>query len=316
MSLSPSSRLGLIIALNDAGLARDPKRRRAIAVEMSKKLQAMKLGIEDNCIVDPRTVRERDSEQAARQASKADKLIKGGMDEWVAHNAASEEAAEWRRAEDDKQAIEHSPKAQLLRKLRSLDAMLSVLPPELRAEVGGFVQLAQFPTDEARLKEIGRHTEKMSTVVERFLDDENRDSIEPSLEQAPMPDGSPLPDTLPLRISDSVLSSSSVIAVGMAAWCVSLALLEFNPPFRFSSVRWPFQLSQWAICAGSALLGLRFGRNTWRGIVILIVAVLFNPIAPIRFDQAWSAVEWIAAAALISTTEVARRCAGGIIGKS
>ena len=240
-----------------------------------------------------------------------------------AKNTAHEEAAEWRREADEIQKVDHSPKAQQLRDLRTLDLMMSALPPEIRAKVGGFVKLAEFSTDEARFKEIGRRREKISKLLEDFIVEENAAALDRLIEKA-TPNGgkgkklggSPLPDTLPLRISDSVLSSSSVIAVGMAAWCVSLALLEFNPPFRFSSVRWPFQLSQWAICAGSALLGLRFGRNTWRGIVILIVAVLFNPIAPIRFDQAWSAVEWIAAAALISTTEVVRRCAGGIIGKS
>ena len=409
MSLSPSKRLGLIIARNDAALARDPDQRREINVAMLKKLQAQQFGIEERGITEERTGRDLNKEQAFREAarreeleavvygrygeildnaaltqawgagpvlaylatssplhgrlmSKSDALRRyagaagydgaeglprflfgGGLsvDEaaqalfeeglisdghvdtmWQAihdelntatryrefketakeelkraKNTAHEEAAEWRREADEIQKVDHSPKAQQLRDLRTLDLMISALLPEIRAKVGGFVKLAEFSTDEARFKEIGRRREKISKLLERFLADENRDSIEPSLEQAPMPDGSPLPDTPVLRNPASVLSSSSLLAFGMAAWCIVLAAVDFH-------ARWPYEVSKWGICAGSIVLARHFEKGSWRFLLVCILAVIFNPIAPIHFANAWHTVDGIAAVGFVAVSPV------------
>ena len=74
MSLSPSKRLGLIIARNDAALARDPDQRREINVAMLKKLQAQQFGIEERGITEERTGRDLNKEQAFREAARREEL--------------------------------------------------------------------------------------------------------------------------------------------------------------------------------------------------------------------------------------------------
>lgn len=82
------------------------------------------------------------------------------------------------------------------------------------------------------------------------------------------------------------------LPLGMATWCAILAFVEFDS-------LWPYQLSRWALCSGSAILAVRFGPSTWRGIVACILAVLFNPIAPIHFGDAWPVVDCLSAISLI-----------------
>lgn len=86
--------------------------------------------------------------------------------------------------------------------------------------------------------------------------------------------------------------STFTLALGMAAWCVILIFAEFDS-------LWPYQLSRWALCSGSAILAFRFGPDTWRGVVACIIAILFNPIAPIHFGDAWPVIDCLAAIALI-----------------
>lgn len=86
--------------------------------------------------------------------------------------------------------------------------------------------------------------------------------------------------------------SAHWLPLTMAAWCVILIFAEFDS-------LWPYQLSQWAICSGSAILAFRFGPDTWRGVVACIIAILFNPIAPIHFGDAWPVIDCLAAIALI-----------------
>lgn len=50
--------------------------------------------------------------------------------------------------------------------LRTLDAILSAFPPEIRAKVGGFVKLAEHSTDKAREAEITRRLAKLEEVIE------------------------------------------------------------------------------------------------------------------------------------------------------
>jgi hypothetical protein len=108
------------------------------------------------------------------------------------------------------------------------------------------------------------------------------------------------PTQAPPTLRETLLKTPSALALGMAAWCVVLAFSDLNPPFVGSDPRWPFQLSGWALCVGSILLGIQYGQKTWRGFAAFVVAVLFNPIAPIRFNDAWPTVELITAAGLMA----------------
>lgn len=101
-----------------------------------------------------------------------------------AKKQAREEAAEWRREQDEMQAEDWNPKERLLRDMRALDAVLSVLPPELRAKVGGFIKLAELTTDKARMKEIERRMKKMGGLVEDYLQKENIEALDRLIEKA------------------------------------------------------------------------------------------------------------------------------------
>jgi hypothetical protein len=89
-----------------------------------------------------------------------------------AKNQAREEMHDWRHEEDKKQREDWNPKTRLVRDLRTLDAILSVLPAELRGKVGGFVKLATLGSDEARAKEINRRIDKLAVLVEKHLQTE------------------------------------------------------------------------------------------------------------------------------------------------
>lgn len=101
-----------------------------------------------------------------------------------AKDQAHEEAFEWRRRQDEMQAKDWSPRARLLRDLRTLDAIIAVLPPELRGKVGGFVKLAALSTDEARANEINRRIDKLGELVEDYLKTETTEAMERLLERA------------------------------------------------------------------------------------------------------------------------------------
>jgi MFS family permease len=65
----------------------------------------------------------------------------------------------------------------------------------------------------------------------------------------------------------------------------------------FDSV-WVYDLAKWAVCSLSVYLGVYLWKRDLRRslIPLAVVAVAFNPIAPVRFDDdAWKVVGWIAA---------------------
>ncbi len=100
-----------------------------------------------------------------------------------AKEQARAEAAEWRKTADAKQKRDNSPQKRLLRSMRILDAALSVFPPELRAKVGGFIDLAKHSTDEARVKVIDERIKKMDELLEKHLRKEYIEAIEDTLEK-------------------------------------------------------------------------------------------------------------------------------------
>ena len=56
--------------------------------------------------------------------------------------------------------------------LRTLDAVLSVLPPEVQKQIGGYIQMAKLTTDAQRLGEITRRIGKIDTALEKYLREE------------------------------------------------------------------------------------------------------------------------------------------------
>jgi hypothetical protein len=101
-----------------------------------------------------------------------------------AKEQARSEAGAWRAEQAEMQKKDWNPKARLLRDLRTLDALLSVFPAEVRGKVGGFVKLATLGTDKARLDEIGRRIEKLSEVVEKHLQKETTEAMDSLVEKA------------------------------------------------------------------------------------------------------------------------------------
>jgi hypothetical protein len=79
-----------------------------------------------------------------------------------------------------------------------------------------------------------------------------------------------------------------------AAWCIVLALADFRDG-------WIYDLSKWALCGVCAYTGFRFWKEGSRRLLIPlgIMAVIFNPFAPIRFGDAWPIVDTLASAAFL-----------------
>lgn len=90
---------------------------------------------------------------------------------------ARKETQAWRDEQDAMQAKDWSPRASLVRDMQTLDAMLSVLPAEVRGKVGGFVRLAQLGSEKSRLEEIQRRIERLDILLEKHLQKELREHI-------------------------------------------------------------------------------------------------------------------------------------------
>jgi hypothetical protein len=74
--------------------------------------------------------------------------------------------------------------AEIFRKLRMLEAIASVLPPELRARAGGVIQVAGLKTAKAGTEEIERRLAILSPLVEEYLHKENAAALERLIEKA------------------------------------------------------------------------------------------------------------------------------------
>jgi hypothetical protein len=193
-SVSPGSRLELLQNRVQTALAKNPAKRLEIARNAALKLQELQYNWETDRLtaqgdkirplVERRSSESLDSEQAVRQATHADDLMRSGVPEKQARNQAREAAFEWRKEQDAMQSKDYSPKARLLRDLRTLDAILGVLPAEIRGKVGGFVKLATLGSDKARLEEINRRVDKMGTLVEKYLQAETSDAMRALIEKA------------------------------------------------------------------------------------------------------------------------------------
>lgn len=78
-------------------------------------------------------------------------------------------ADEWLKGEVEKQKRDYNPTERTKRALVMYDAILKALPPKLRGSMGGFVQIGNLKTDEARLKFLEKKLDKADDVVERFI---------------------------------------------------------------------------------------------------------------------------------------------------
>lgn len=86
-----------------------------------------------------------------------------------ARQQAKEEATAWMNDRLNEEAANYSPRQRLLRALATLDAILSVMPPEVRGKVGGYTQLAKLNSDEARLKFLNERIAKADAALEKWL---------------------------------------------------------------------------------------------------------------------------------------------------
>jgi hypothetical protein len=115
-----------------------------------------------------------------------DTLVKGNEEARSAQRAVREveqKAAKQAREESDAWAKDQkakvpTPKQKQLAALRTLDAILSAFPAEIRGQVGGFVKLASLGTDKAREAEIVKRLEKLDKVVEKAAKKHYLDAIE------------------------------------------------------------------------------------------------------------------------------------------
>ena len=176
MSIGPRAKLDAVQARLDARLEKDPAARRKIAAEAARRLRKLETDWTTerltwngkiDAIDEPRTKKSLDKEQAMRQAQ-----------------FGQEAADEWRTGIDAKQKKDYSPRASLLRDMRTLDAIVGALPPEIRYQVGGQIKLAGLATDEARADEIAKRIDRIAPLLERHLQKEFTASLEKLLERA------------------------------------------------------------------------------------------------------------------------------------
>jgi hypothetical protein len=97
---------------------------------------------------------------------------------------ARTEAKAWADEEKARAAAPSTDRNRLLGALRTLDAILSAFPVEVRGKVGGYVQLAKLSTDEARVEEIERRIRKMDRELEKWLQADITKRLQKLLEKA------------------------------------------------------------------------------------------------------------------------------------
>lgn len=103
------------------------------------------------------------------------------VDRQAARSEARTFAERWLEGEKKKQP---TPKERQMAALRTLDAILSAFPPEIRGRVGGFVKLASLGTDKAREAEIVKRLDLLDAVVEKEAKKFYRGKIEDTFEKA------------------------------------------------------------------------------------------------------------------------------------
>ena len=97
---------------------------------------------------------------------------------------ATQEAQLFLDEELGKQAVNFSPREEILRALATLDGILRGLPPEIRGKVGGYQQLARLSTNEARLGFLKQRLDIADKELEKWLREQYDREVRELLEQA------------------------------------------------------------------------------------------------------------------------------------
>ncbi len=100
-----------------------------------------------------------------------------------ARTAAKTDAETWHDNAIKRAIGKPADRERLVASMRTLDGAVSVLPPELRAKVGGFIKLASLTTDAARISEIERRVEKIGPILEQHFKDFYREQIDDLLDK-------------------------------------------------------------------------------------------------------------------------------------
>jgi hypothetical protein len=93
--------------------------------------------------------------------------LKAGQQQAMAE--AKQEAADWRARMDAMQAKDWNPQTVMVRMLRTLDAILSALPPEIRGKVGGWINIAELKDPLAMGKELDKRLALADEHLESWL---------------------------------------------------------------------------------------------------------------------------------------------------
>lgn len=74
-----------------------------------------------------------------------------------------------------------------------------------------------------------------------------------------------------------------------------------------------YQLTRWAVCAASVVCGIAcLERSMGFALSLFVLAIIFNPIAPVRFSRdAWAVLDVIAAIWLVAAGVFATRLTEG-----
>jgi hypothetical protein len=86
-----------------------------------------------------------------------------------ARQVAKAETNAWLATQADTQATVYSPRQEILRALSTLDAILSVVPAEIRGKVGGWVQAARISDPDAGLEFLRERLAKVDRELEKWL---------------------------------------------------------------------------------------------------------------------------------------------------
>jgi hypothetical protein len=143
-----------------------------------------------------RTVRSLDREQQSREGIEYSKLIEDTfgaktqaeqdalppVDRAAARSEAKKIASDWRKKQNQK--LKGIDRELLIGALRSLDAMTTALPMEIRGKIGGVLQLANFKTPAAMFEELERRAGRVEKEIEKWLVDHETKRIEKLFDKA------------------------------------------------------------------------------------------------------------------------------------
>lgn len=114
--------------------------------------------------------------EAAREAKTTVRDI-----EKSALKLSKEEADRWY---EDRLTKIPTSQEKIVAAFRTLDAMTSILPPEVRGKLGGVTQLAKLKTDEALAKALESKLDKIDKVLEKYMRDDFTEQLDKLLDSA------------------------------------------------------------------------------------------------------------------------------------